>query len=172
MSAPAQTRFPRSFRTLIDIPAGLRTAMSALLNRQLADVTDLTTQAKFAHWNVKGLDFIQLHELFDDVAEHLEDHTDLIAERITALGGFARGTARLAAAESSLPEFPQDLTEGRDYVAALAERLAQFGAGVRRAIDESTGAGDQGTADLLTEISRSVDKDLWFLEAHLQSERY
>jgi starvation-inducible DNA-binding protein len=172
MSAPAQTRFPRSFRTSIDLAAPLRSAMAELLNRHLADVTDLTTQAKFAHWNVKGLDFIQLHELFDDVAEHLEDHTDLIAERITALGGFARGTARLAAAESSLPEFPMDLTEGRDYVGALSERLARFGAGIRRAIDESSGAGDQATADLLTEISRGVDKDLWFLEAHLQAERH
>jgi len=55
----------------------------------------MMTQAKIAHWNVKGEDLYQLHLLFDSIAEHVEDAIDLIAERVTALGGRANGTTAL-----------------------------------------------------------------------------
>jgi starvation-inducible DNA-binding protein len=155
--------------TRIDIPKDTRAKLVDLLNRQLADTLDLYTQAKYAHWNVKGSDFIQLHLLFDDVASHVLAFTDLIAERATALGGTATGTARQAAATSTLPEFPASAIDGMDAVTALAERVAAYAAGTRRAMEESDDLGDTSTNDLFTEVSREVDKDLWFLEAHLQS---
>ena len=156
--------------TRIDLPEDRRKALVDLLNARLADGFDLFSQTKQAHWNVKGMDFIQLHELFDDLAGSIRGHVDSIAERATALGGLARGTARMAAAISSIDEYPDDVLSGAEHVAALAERYATFGAAVRTAIAESEDLGDADTADLFTEVSRDVDKHLWFLEAHLQSD--
>jgi starvation-inducible DNA-binding protein len=159
------------YDTRNDLPAAVRTPVVALLNSRLADAIDLGTQAKQAHWNVKGPNFIALHELFDQIAEHIEDHVDTLAERITALGGTADGTIAAVSRTSSLPPYPTDITEGIQHVDALSSAVANFGAKVRKGIDEATQAGDADTADLFTGISREIDKDLWFLEAHLHAKR-
>ena len=158
-------------KTKNDLSEKVRIQVSALLQDRLAEAVDLVTQAKQAHWNVKGPNFIALHELFDKVYEHAGDHVDLIAERIVQLGGTAEGTVRVAAKRSQLPEYPLTLASGREHVEALSHSLAYFGETIRKAINQADEVGDKGTADLFTEISRSVDKDLWFLEAHVQSER-
>jgi starvation-inducible DNA-binding protein len=158
----------RTFPTRNDLSEETRATSIAVCNQQLAAAFDLYSQTKQAHWNVKGKDFFQLHELFDDLAEVVLAHVDAIAERATALGGYACGTARMATAASPLPEFPIDATDGMEHVAALVERFGGYGEGNRKAIDTTTEAGDQDTADLFTEISRETDKALWFLEAHLQ----
>ena len=158
----------RSFATSVDIPAATRTRINGILNQHLADSFDLMSQVKQAHWNVKGSDFWQLHKLFDEVAERASEWVDEFAERITALGGYATGTVRMAAASSSLPEFPTDITESMDYVRAVADRLGAFTNSARAAIDLTDELGDANTADLFTEVSRCADKYLYFLEAHLQ----
>lgn len=163
-----KSRSVRSFRTSVDIPADDRTKINQILNQHLADSFDLMSQAKQAHWNVKGSDFWQLHELFDEVAERAAEWVDELAERVTALGGHATGTVRMAAAASTLPEFPTDITESQDHVRAVAERLAAFTNSARAAIDQTDELGDAVTADVFTEISRCADKYLYFLEAHLQ----
>lgn len=152
----------------IDLSVGTRQETVSLLNQSLADTTDLKTQVKQAHWNVKGTDFYQLHELFDEMAEELEEYIDMVAERITALGGYAIGTARTAAAHSIVPEYPFDIQDGVSHIVALADRFAVYAKSVREKIDRTDELGDADTADLYTEISRTVDKRLWFLEAHLQ----
>ena len=157
------------FATRIDLAAEVRSSMIDLLNARLAEVFDLYSQTKQAHWNVKGPQFMMLHELFDDFAADLLEYADTIAERATALGGAAFGTVRLAAAASSLPELPADLFDGMAVVAALADRYAALGAAVRTASDTADEAGDADTADLFTGVSRGLDKSLWFLEALLQS---
>jgi len=151
-----------------DLDARLRERMIGLLNQQLADTLDLYTQVKQAHWNVKGPHFIALHELYDKLAEELEDPIDDIAERVTALGGIARGTARIAADESRLSELSHGSFDGLKLTAQLADRYAALGKSTRAAIDSADKAGDADTADLFTGISRGLDKALWFLEAHLQ----
>ena len=158
----------RSFKTSVDIPPDSRTKINRTLNQHLADSFDLMSQVKQAHWNVKGSDFWQLHKLFDEVAEQAEEWVDEFAERVTALGGYATGTVRMAAGASTLPEFPTEITESMDYVRAVADRLAAFTNSARAAIDETDKLGDADTADLFTEISRCADKYLYFLEAHLQ----
>jgi starvation-inducible DNA-binding protein len=163
------TRTKRTFATRIDIDEGARDGLVQLLNARLADTFDLYSQLKQAHWNVKGSDFIQLHELYDSVAEPVIEYVDMIAERATALGGLALGTARLAAAASTLDEYPIDAVAGADTIGVVADRLAAYGASVRAAIDAAVELGDQDTADLFTEISRAIDKQLWFVEAHQQA---
>ena len=157
----------KSTATRLDIAGRLRDSMITLLNQQLADSADLYSQVKQAHWNVKGPHFIALHELFDKLAEDLEGPVDDIAERVTALGGVARGTARVAAQASRLPEFPVDRLEGLRAVALLADRYAALAASMRKAIEIAGKEGDADTSDLFTGISRGLDKALWFLEAHL-----
>ena len=155
--------------TKIDLSKDKREKLIALLNSRLADASDLKSQAKQAHWNVKGMSFIALHELFDGVATAVEGHIDLIAERITTLGGTAMGTVRLAAENSTLAEYPHEITDGAAHVDALSTALADFGKVVRKGIDESADLGDQDTADIFTEVSREIDKQLWFVEAHIQA---
>jgi starvation-inducible DNA-binding protein len=163
------TQTKRTFSTRIDIVEASREELVQLLNARLADTFDLYSQLKQAHWNVKGSDFIQLHKLYDDVAESVLEYVDMIAERATSLGGLALGTARMAAAASTLDEYPVGAVEGMDTVSAIADRLATYGASVRAGIDAAVDLQDQDTADLFTEVSRAVDKHLWFVEAHLQT---
>jgi starvation-inducible DNA-binding protein len=158
----------RTFRTSIDISEEHRNAMIELLNQQLADTFDLFSQTKQAHWNVKGADFYQLHELYDDLAAALLPHIDALAERVTALGGMALGTARMAAQSSRLQDYPQERVDSQDNVEAVAQCWAAVAASTREAIDQAEEHEDQGTMDLLTEVSRDLDKFLWFLEAHVQ----
>ena len=165
----AKSASVRSFRTSVDIPPGSREKINKVLNQHLADSFDLLSQIKQAHWNVKGSDFWQLHKLFDETAERAEEWVDELAERVTALGGYATGTVRMAAASSRLPEFPSDITDSMEYVKVVAARVAAFTNSARAAIDETDKLGDADTADLFTEISRCADKYLYFLEAHLQS---
>ncbi len=155
--------------TKIDIDKDTREKMIEILNARLADSIDLKSQAKQAHWNVKGMNFIALHELFDQAATQIEDHTDTIAERVTILGGTAEGTVRVSAQNSSLSQYPMEITEGRDHVDALSSALADFGKKVRANIDDADDAGDKDTADLFTGVSRDIDKLLWFVEAHIQA---
>src|SRR5262249_6125483 len=138
-------------------------------NQELAEIIDLQTQLKQAHWNVKGPHFIGLHELFDKIAEDLESYVDMIAERVVQLGGIAEGTARVAASRSRLEEYPLDIADGSAHVEAVARALSTFGRGVRMMIDETAALADAGTADMFTEISRAIDKWLWFVEAHSQA---
>lgn len=158
----------KSFRTSNDLPARVRGQVVPILNQQLADTTDLYSQVKTAHWNVKGLHFIALHELFDKLASELTEQADTVAERVTALGGLAVGTLRQAAGTSRLAELPASTVEGQALLKALVERYAALAAATRSAIDATTAMGDAGSADLLTGLSRELDKSLWFLEAHLQ----
>ena len=155
--------------TKIDIKKGTREKVIEILNQRLADASDLKSQAKQAHWNVKGMNFIALHELFDQVATELDPHVDDIAERITTLGGVALGTIRVAAQNSTLSEYPLEISDGAAHVDALSNALADFGKKIRADIDATDELGDKDTADLFTGISRSIDKLLWFVEAHLQA---
>lgn len=159
----------RLFPARNSLPEPIRLATIDLLNQQLADVLDLGLQAKQAHWNVKGPHFIGLHELFDKVAEELEEFTDDIAERAVELGGVALGTVEIVAKQSRLGAYPLNISSGKEHVAALSSALAKFGASSRAAIDTAGKAGDADTADLFTRVSRGLDKLLWFVEAHAQA---
>ena len=158
------------FKTKNDLSETVRVKVIELLNARLADAIDLQSQTKQAHWNVKGPNFIALHELFDRINEEVEGYVDDLAERAVQLGGVAEGTTRIAAKRSSLTEYPANAVNGRSHVEALSSALASFGKSARKAIDDANELGDLDTADLFTEISRGIDKWLWFVEAHQQSE--
>ncbi|HKE89676.1 MAG TPA: DNA starvation/stationary phase protection protein Dps [Gemmatimonadales bacterium] len=158
----------RVYATKNDLPEATRLEVIRLLNQRLADSIDLQTQCKQAHWNVKGPTFIALHKLFDDINEDVEEYSDLIAERVVQMGGVAEGTVGVVADRSTLVDYPIGLATGAEHVAALSDALAAFGRSVRLGIEEMNDLQDAGSADILTEISRGVDKWLWFVEAHQQ----
>ena len=162
------TTAPRLYPTKNDLPEASRLEVIGLLNQRLADCIDLQTQCKQAHWNVKGPTFIALHKLFDEINEDVEAYVDLIAERIVQLGGIAEGTVGVVEGRSTLVDYPLTLSTGAEHVAALSDALAAFGRTVRLGIEEMNELEDAGSADILTEISRGVDKWLWFVEAHQQ----
>ena len=157
------------FTTKNSLSAETRTQVAAILNQSLADLSDLYSQTKQAHWNVRGRLFYSLHKLFDDLAGTVEEHLDDIAERVTALGGVAQGTIRQTAASSRLPEFPSEQKDDLAFATALRECFAFAANETRKAIDQTAQLGDADTADLFTGISRDLDKALWMLEAHLIS---
>jgi len=158
------------YRTKNQLPKETRVQVIALLNQRLADCIDLQTQCKQAHWNVKGPSFIGLHKLFDEINEEVENYVDLIAERVVQLGGIAEGTARVVADRSALDIYPLTLSRGADHVEALSSALAAFGRSVRMGIEEMDELDDMDAADILTEVSRGIDKWVWFVEAHQQGE--
>ncbi len=168
-STLAVNETPLVYETENDLPKAGRMELNALINQRLADAVDLQMQLKQAHWNVKGPHFIGLHELFDKIGEEVESYADLTAERIVQLGGIAQGTVRAAAARSRLDEYPLAIADGMAHVEAVARALSTFGREARMTIDEADKLGDADTADLFTEISRGVDKWLWFVEAHTQA---
>jgi len=157
------------YQTNNDLPERVRTQVIDLMNQRLADAIDLETQVKQAHWNVKGPHFIALHGLFDDIHGAMQIYVDFLAERVVQVGGIAGGTARIVAERSELSEYPHGTAGGAEHVNALASALGEFGTLMRRSIDETSDWGDQVSADICTEISRGVDKWLWFVEAHVQS---
>src|SRR5580693_6680628 len=159
----------KMYETENDISLGRRSELNALMNQRLASAVDLQMQMKQAHWNVKGPSFIGLHELFDKVAEAVEGYVDEIAERVVQLGGVAEGTVRMAAARTRLTEYSIEIAEGMAHVEGVARALSTFGQEARNTINEADELDDADTADLFTEISRSIDKWLWFVEAHAQA---
>jgi len=154
-----------------DIAVEYRASAVEILNELLADLIDLQLQAKQAHWNVKGPNFISLHELFDGVAEEAEEFVDTVAERIAALGGRAEGTIAMVIQRSKLAAYPLEIVCGREHVEALSTSLATVGKATRASIDRAAEIRDADTADLCTEVSRGIDKKLWFVESHLQGDQ-
>ncbi|SFS09606.1 starvation-inducible DNA-binding protein [Halomicrobium zhouii] len=160
----------RLFPTRNFLDERVRATSITALNQVLADITAVTMQTKTAHWNVRGPNFYQLHELFEDVADTLEAFTDDIAERATALGGQAHGTAPVVARESYVPQMPPTLSDEQALLEAIASSLARFDATLYEQINAVSEQGDLDTADLLNEVSRGVSKALWLVEAHLQGQ--
>ena len=157
-----------SYETRIDIPSNAKQTAIALLNARLADTIDLALLTKQAHWNLKGKQFVAVHEMLDGFRGEIDEWSDTIAERAVQLGGTPLGTTQAVNSATSLPAYPTDIHSIEDHLKALAERYGQVANAVRKAISESEEAGDANSADIFTEVSRGLDKQLWFLEAHLE----
>jgi starvation-inducible DNA-binding protein len=158
------TRFPSE----VDLTESKRNELIETLNAGLATSLDLYSQVKQAHWNVRGMFFYGRHELFDEIAEHLENQADDLAERAGTLGGYATGTVRQSGEASVIDEYDLDATTAQQHLAALTRQYKTFAGWTREAIDKAESLGDPATEDLFTEILRQVELDLWFLHSHLQ----
>ncbi|MCX7310311.1 MAG: DNA starvation/stationary phase protection protein Dps [Alphaproteobacteria bacterium] len=153
-------------KTRNDLKSNTKTTMAALLNARLVDAIDLALMTKQAHWNLRGRQFIAVHEMLDGFRTEIDGHVDTIAERVAQLGGIAFGTTQAVVQGSKLKTYPTNLVSVEDHIAALGERYGDLANSTSAAIGTSDEAGDADTADIFTAVSRSLDKALWFLEAH------
>lgn len=152
----------------IALKANARSTVIDLLNARLADSIDLALATKQAHWNLKGPNFIAVHEMLDPMRAAIDTHVDVMAERIAQLDGTPLGTVQTVAAATALDAYPTDIKKVPDHLSALANRFAQLANQVREDIDAADEAGDADSADILTAFSRELDKDLWFIKSHLE----
>ena len=159
------------YTSSIDLADNVRSSSIVLLNARLADAIDLAAQLKYAHWNVHGPHFMALHLLFDQLHDEVDGHADLLAERVAAFGGTAEGTLQQSVGATTLPSYPTDTTTEHGHLESLGHALTAFASKARAGIQDTTDAGDLGTADIFTEISRAADKALWKIEAHFRPKR-
>ena len=158
----------QTYKTHNDLPSNAKAVSIGILNARLADAIDLALLTKQAHWNIKGPNFIALHEMIDGFRTEIDTHVDTMAERVVQLGGTAFGSTQVVAGATTLAPYPTDIHKTKDHLAALIERYAKLGSALRTAIDATAEAGDSDSNDLLIGFSRALDKQLWFLEAHVQ----
>jgi len=156
-------------KTHIDIPEEKRVTLCQILSRTLASTADLKLQLKHAHWNIKGMEFIALHKLFDELVEVVEEQSDTVGERITTLGGTANGTIQGIVNHSLLNTMPAEIFDARDILHKLVENFAILAQHTRENIRKTEELGDIATGDLYIQLTRELDKKRWFLEAHLQN---
>lgn len=154
------------FPTAISLDEKARFEVCKILQQLLAEATDLHQQMKFAHWNVRGATFMQLHELFDKIAGELSEHADEIAERIAQLGGRPDATIAKVADQSELVSYPTDATTPAQHIEGVIASLSDFANACRDCIETTDDLGDEVTTDILTQITGKLDKQLWFVEAH------
>lgn len=168
MAATVQEKKMKTHKTRNDLPSNTKSTVIGLLNEALASMIDLALLTKQAHWNLKGPQFIAVHELLDSFRKLIDNHTDIIAERAVQLGGTALGSLQAVSSTTKLKAYPTDIYKIHDHLDELIERYGDVANLVRKSIDEADEAGDASTADILTAASRDLDKSLWFLEAHVQ----
>ncbi|QYU67251.1 DNA starvation/stationary phase protection protein Dps [Leptolyngbya sp. 15MV] len=154
-----------------DLQDNAKQVSIGVLQATLTDAIDLYNATRQAHWNVKGPHFAALHALFETFYDQLAADIDELAERIVQLGGTANGTTQSVATGTRAAPYPQGLTAGMEHVAALLDRYAALARHARAGIEATDEAGDADTADILTGVSKHLDKAVWMLEAHTQAER-
>ena len=152
----------------IALKANAKSTVIDILNARLIDAIDLALIVKQAHWNLKGPNFIAVHEMLDPMRTAIDGHVDIIAERVAQLDGTPIGTSQGVAKSSTIEAYPTDIKKVPDHLAALAGRFATLANQVREDIDATDEAGDADAADILTAFSRELDKDLWFIKSHLE----
>ncbi len=163
------TTVKRMYKNRVDLPDDVKTKVCEVMNSKLASALDMHTQAKFAHWNVKGMNFYQLHLVFDATAKVIFKQIDPIAERITQLGGVANGTVRMSAANSKIPAYSVESISGPQHLVALADALGVYCKELRDASDKIDDLGDEPTADFFKQLVVEAEEELYFLESHLEA---
>ena len=159
----------RMFKNRVALPDQVKEKVTGIMNKTLAASLDMYSQAKYAHWNVKGVNFYQLHLVFDDVAKTIFKQIDAIAERITQLGGTANGTVRMSAEMSPIPPYNVEALSGPDHLEALSNSLGSYCKELREASAKIDDAGDEPTSDFYNQLIVDAEEELYFLESHLEA---
>ncbi len=145
-----------------DVAAGVAQFLSPVV----IDLTALVVNGKQAHWHVRGSNFIGVHELLDVIVGHAQEWADLAAERIVALGLPVDARLGTVAAKTTTGELTAGFRQSNDTIAEVIGQIDAALAAVNTAVKELDGL-DQTSQDVAIEIARGLDKDRWFLFAHI-----
>ena len=145
-------------------------AVCTLLNNCLADSVMLYIKIRKFHWNVKGDNFMELHKLFENHYDQVQEAIDNIAERVSQLGGLAIGTTSEFAKNSSIKESPgKNPANNLDMIKELLGDHETIIQGLRKGIDQAADQlKDQGTADFLTALIQDHEKMAWTLRRYFK----
>ena len=152
----------------IGIEPAKRAAIAQGLSRVLADTYTLYLKTHNFHWNVKGPMFQTLHVMFEQQYNELWTALDAIAERIRALGFPAPGTTSQLARLSSIPE-TEGVPDAKDMVRLLVEGHEAVARTARKIFPAVDKAGDEPSADLLTQRLQVHEKTAWMLRSLLEA---
>ncbi|WP_295120900.1 Dps family protein [uncultured Leifsonia sp.] len=145
-----------------DVAAGV----AQFLTPVVIDLTALVVNGKQAHWHVRGANFIGVHELLDTIVAHAQEWADLAAERIVALGLPVDARLGTVAAKTTTGELTAGFRQSNETIAEVIAQLDAALASVNTAVAELDEL-DQTSQDVAIEIARGLDKDRWFLFAHI-----
>jgi len=140
--------------------------IAALLNKLLADEYVLYTKTRNAHWNVVGLNFFELHKLFENQYQSLDKMIDDIAERVRSLGHFALGSLKDFLSVTHMDEENQDFSDAKQIIQTLVHDHESIIRIIRNDITPiSEKYRDLGTAGFVTGLMEQHEKITWMLRA-------
>ncbi len=151
------------------LPTKAKTEVVELINNSIASLIDLQLQTKQTHWNLRAPQFIAIHEMLDTFYAELDKYVDVLAERITQLGGTAYGTLEAVTAKTTLEAYPAGIHTWQSRLEHFSDVIAVSSALCLEAIETADNAGDAITADIFTQTARGIDLWLWKVESHLDS---
>ena len=147
-----------------DVAAGVAQFLSPIV----VDLTALATDGKQAHWHVRGPNFQAVHELLDTIVDHAHEYADTAAERVVALGLPLDVRIQTVGAKATTPVFEAGFQQSDAVIAQVIAAIDATLVNVRTAVDE-LGPLDPASQDVAIEIARGLEKDRWFLFAHISS---
>jgi len=148
------------------IDPDVTSGVAQFLSPVVIDLQALAVDAKQAHWHVRGSNFQGVHELLDLVVAHAQDYADTAAERVVALGLPIDARIATVAAKTTNPPLTEGFQQSDQVIAQVIAQIDSTLKNVRIAIDELD-ALDQASQDVAIEIARGLEKDRWFLFAHI-----
>ena len=151
----------------IGIEESDRQSIAQGLSRLLADTYSLYLKTHYFHWNVTGPMFHSLHQMFEEEYVELAQAVDDVAERIRTLGAVAPGSYSQFTELSSVPE-TRDVPNAQEMVRLLVEGNEAVVRTARAAFPAAERAGDEATADLITERMRTHEKTAWMLRSMIE----
>lgn len=149
------------------LPYEVRQEVTDILEYRIADFIEFRAQLRQAHWNIKDPLFYFLHQMFDDLADQVDDITDTIAERSTSLGCLIHGTSKMVADRTTLKELDIEIRCANGLLTQLVNNCAKLAEDILNDSKKIAVIGDSVSSEVLSGATAEIDKILWFLESHL-----
>jgi starvation-inducible DNA-binding protein len=150
------------------IDPDVTSGVAQFLGPVVVDLQALAVDGKQAHWHVRGANFQAVHELLDMIVAHAQEFADLAAERVVALGLPIDARIQTVASKTTTPQMDAGFQQSDQTIAQVIAGIDATLATVRTAVEELEEL-DQVSQDVAIEISRGLEKDRWFLFAHVAS---